>query len=138
MIDFKHYEQAIKQAEAERKEAQKHVAEARAENRVALEELEALKGELEALAAIIASYEGDAPTTVTPEQFEQAIMQQRVLGPQLRRAEAKQRRTSEAWQDAERKATSLHRGKQRAILAEFDEDARRVRDQFYQQLQAMF
>ena len=129
-IDFKGYEQRIKAAGETLAEERIAVNELRAEHAAALGRLEALRGELAAVDGIIREYGDSDETEITPKQFEEALIQQRVLAPQLRRAQAEQKRASAAWQDADRQTTHHAQARRRGILADFDREANRVRDEY--------
>jgi len=134
-IDFKQFEERIKAAGETLAEERKAVNELRAEHAAALGRLEALRGELAAVEGIVREYENADKTSITAEQFEEALIRTRVLAPQLRRAEAEQKRASQAWQDSDRQATHRAQARQRTILADFDKDADQVRHEYYAILQ---
>lgn len=137
-IDFDGLNQAIEEAAALRIREKAETAALRAEHADALQRLESLREELAAIAAVIEEYEDDTrPTRISAEQFTAALDQQRALLPQVRRAEAEQKRASQAWQDSERQASTAAQGRKRGILAEFDRQAAAYRDQvLYPKLQA--
>ena len=134
-IDFKSFE---KQIEAAGKQAAKDRETAnilRDEHAAALGRLEALRDELAAVDGVISEYDNADETDITPEQFEAALMQQRVLGPQLRRAEAEQKRASVAWQQADKQVSQHAQARKRGILADFDQAAATVRGEYAARLQ---
>lgn len=136
-IDFDGLNQAIKESASVRVAEMAETADLRAEHASTLQRLESLREELAAVVSLIAEYEdSDAPTTITAEQFMAALDQQRALAPMVRRAEAEQKRASQAWQDSERRASARAQGRKRAILADFDAQSSAYRELLYRELQS--
>ena len=80
-------------------EALKHARSVHAE---ALAALEAVKAELERTQNVVADYENNLESPVTPSEFEAALNRQRSLAVEVRRAEAVKKREQHNWEEASR------------------------------------